>query len=415
MTLPVDRDRVLADLCDLVAIPSITGDETEAADHVASLLEDAGLDVERIDADPAALAADPAWPGAEMPRNHLPLVAGTWRGNRPGPRLLLVGHLDVVPAGDLRTWTDPPFQPVVRDGQVYGRGTCDMKGGVVAALEAIRAVAAAGLDLAGEVVLVGVPSEEDGGGGALAAIRAGFTGDLAIIPEPTRLEVVVAHAGAITFTLDVPGRAAHASTRREGISALDKMRLLLEALAEDERRRNRAETHPLMSAIGLPYPTIVGKIQGGEWASTVLDRVVVEGRYGVMLGQTPAEAAADLERGLSALWSNDDFLSRYPLRLEMTGGRFGSAEIPSDHPLPHSLSAVAERITGRRPAAVGVPYGADMRLFVNEGNTPCVMYGPGDVRHAHAADEHVPLEEVVTCARVLAEWVTQELSVPDDP
>lgn len=410
MTLSVDRDRILTDLCDLAAIPSITGDESDAADHVASLLEDAGLDVDRTDADPAALADDPAWPGGEMPRTHLPLVAGTWRGNRPGPRLLLVGHLDVVPAGDLRTWTDPPFEPVVRDGRVYGRGTCDMKGGVVAALEAIRAVAASGLDLAGEVVLVGVPSEEDGGGGALAAIRAGFTGDLAIIPEPTRLEVVVAHAGAITFTLDVPGKAAHASTRREGVSALDKVALLLEALAEDEKTRNQAETNPLMEAIGLPYPTIVGKIQGGEWASTVLDRVVLEGRYGVRLGQAPAEAAADLERALGAVWSQDEFLNQFPLRLEVTGGRFGSAEIPPDHPLPRGLAAAAERITGRQPAAIGVPYGADMRLFVNEVNTPCVMYGPGDVRHAHAADEHVPFEEVVTCARVLAEWVTRELS-----
>jgi acetylornithine deacetylase len=412
MTLSVDRDRILADLCDLVAIPSITGDETDAADHVASLLDDAGLDVDRIDTDPSALAADSAWPGAEMPRTQLPLVAGTWRGNRSGPRLLLVGHLDVVPAGDLRTWTDPPFEPVVRDGRVYGRGTCDMKGGLVAALEAIRAVATSGLDLAGEVVLVGVPSEEDGGGGALAAIRAGFTGDLAIIPEPTRLEVVVAHAGAITFTLDVPGRAAHASTRREGVSALDKVTLLLEALAEDEQSRNQGETNPLMKAIGLPYPTIVGKIHGGEWASTVLDQVVLEGRYGVRLGQSPAEAAADLERALGAFWSQDEFLSQFPLRLEVTGGRFGSAEIPPHHPLPRGLAAASERITGRQPATIGVPYGADMRLFVNEANTPCVMYGPGDVRHAHAANEHVPFEEVVTCARVLADWVTQVLSDP---
>jgi len=140
---------------------------------------------------------------------------------------------------------------------------------------------------------------------------------------------------------------------------------------------------------------------------------VLEGRYGVRLGQDPAEAAADLERALSAVWAEDEFLSQYPLRLEITGARFGSAEIPPDHPLPRGLTAAAERVSGRRPAAIGVPYGADMRLFVNEGDTPCVMYGPGDVRHAHAADEHVPFAEVVTCARVLAEWVTQELSLPD--
>ena len=204
----VQPDRMIADLADLIAIPSVTGNEGVIQGHIAGLLTAAGLEVTRLDADPQALALDPAWPGSEVPRQSLPLVAGAWRGTRPGPRILLVGHVDVVPAGDLRRWSSPPFEPVVLDGQMYGRGSCDMKGGVVSALEAIRAIAGSGIPLGGEVVMVTVPSEEDGGGGALAAIRAGFTGDVAVIPEPTRLEVVIAHAGAITFTLDVPGKAA---------------------------------------------------------------------------------------------------------------------------------------------------------------------------------------------------------------
>ena len=284
-----------------------------------------------------------------------------------------------------------------------------MKGGAVSALEAVRAIAESDIELRGEVVMVTVPSEEDGGGGALAAIRAGFTGDMAVIPEPTRLEVVIAHAGAITFTLDVPGRAAHASTRLEGVSALDKVLKLMQALVDDERKRNESEAHPLMRAIGLPYPTIIGKVNGGEWASTVLDRVVVEGRYGVRLGQSVDDATADLHRAISAAWNEDEFLRQFPVRLEVTGGKFGSAEVVADHPLPNGIAAAAERVTGRRPAMVGVPYGADMRLFVNEG-IPCVMYGPGDVRLAHAADERVPLEEVVTCARVLCDWLVATLA-----
>ena len=405
----IQPDRIVADLADLIAIPSITGNEAAVQDHIAGLLTAAGLEVTRLDADPEALALDPAWPGAEMPRQSLPLVAGTWRGMRAGPRILLVGHVDVVPAGDVRTWSSPPFEPVVRDGELFGRGSCDMKGGVVAALEAVRAIVESGIELGGEVVILTVPSEEDGGGGALAAIRAGFTGDMAVIPEPTRLEVVTAHAGAITFTLDVPGKAAHASTRLEGVSALDKVLMLLEALVDDERERNEAEANPLMRAIGLPYPTIIGKICGGEWASTVLDRVVVEGRYGVRLGQSVDAATADLRRAIRTAWSGDEFLSQFPVRLEVTGGRFGSAEVAQDHPLPMGIAAAAERVTGRRPALVGVPYGADMRLFVNEGSTPCVMYGPGDVRLAHGADERVSLEEVVTCARVLCNWLMTAL------
>ena len=145
-----------------------------------------------------------------------------------------------------------------------------MKGGVVAILAALRALVASGAAdaLDGEVLAVSVPSEEDGGQGMLAAIRAGCVGDAAVITEPTGLDVVIAHAGAITFRLTVPGRAAHASMRREGVSALDNLYTLIRALEADETARNAAETDPLMTVLGLPYPTIIGKVEGGEWAST---------------------------------------------------------------------------------------------------------------------------------------------------
>ena len=254
-----------------------------------------------------------------------------------------------------------------------------------------------------------VPSEEDGGQGTLAAIRAGATGDLCVIPEPSGLDVVIAHAGAITFRLTVPGRAAHASRRTEGVSALDNLGDLVRALEADEVRRNAAETDPLMTALGLPYPTIIGTVAGGEWASTVMDRVVAEGRYGVRLGQAPEEAADELRACIDAACAAHPFLRDHPAIVEIIGARFASSQVPADHPLPVSLAAAAEAVTGRRPALTGVPYGADMRLFIGVGETPCVIFGPGDVRLAHAADERVPLAEVEACARVLAAWVADEL------
>jgi acetylornithine deacetylase len=286
-----------------------------------------------------------------------------------------------------------------------------MKAGVAAILGAIRAVAASGAAerFEGELVAVSVPSEEDGGQGMLAAIRAGITGDMAIITEPTGLEVVIAHAGAITFRLTTPGRAAHASVRREGVSALDNLSYLVRALAADEAERNAAETDPLMTALGLPYPTIVGMVEGGDWPSTVMDRVVAHGRYGVRLGQTWRDAEADLRRCISDACAIDPFLRDHPATLEIDGGRFSSARVPADHPLPVGLADAAEATLGRRPALIGEPFGADMRLLVNEGNTPTVMYGPGDVRAAHSADEWVPLDEVVDCARTLAAWLEREL------
>jgi acetylornithine deacetylase len=408
----VDRAAFTADLLAFCAIPSLTGSEGPARDHLARRLDAGGFGVHAWDADPVALAADPAFPGMEVPRTALPLVAGTFRGTRPGKRLLLVAHTDVVPAGEPASWTTPAFAPESRDGSVFGRGACDMKGGLVAALEAMRAVCrAVGPDgLAGEVILLGVPSEEDGGAGTFAAIRAGYAGDAAVIPEPTRLDVVASSAGAITFRLAVPGRAAHASTRREGVSALDNLELLHAALRADETARNAAEMRPEMRALGLPYATIIGTVRGGDWASSLPDRVVAEGRYGVRAGQTAAGAEAELRAAIEAACAEDPWLQDHPATLEIWGGRFSSCEVPADHPLPLGLAATAAAVTGHRPPLVGVPYGSDMRLLINEGHTPCVLFGPGDVRVAHAADEHVALAEVEACARTLAAWIVGELA-----
>ena len=164
-----------------------------------------------------------------------------------------------------------------------------------------------------------------------------------------------------------------------------------------------------MTALGLPYPTIIGIVGGGEWASTVLDRVTADGRYGVRLGQTPADAEAELRAAVAAACAADPFLRDHPATIEITGGRFGSARVASDHPLPVGLAATVEAVTGRRPTLLGEPYGADMQMFINVGATPCVIFGPGDVKVAHSADEHVPLDEVEACARVLAAWVSREL------
>jgi acetylornithine deacetylase len=404
----VDPRRIERDLAALVRIPSITGAEGAVQAAVADLMAGAGLAVERLAPEPEEVRADPDWPGEEMPRSTLPIVAGSL-GRPGGRRLLLAGHVDVVPPGDPATWTVPIWDGLVRNGRLFGRGACDMKGGVVAALEAVRAVAESPARLEGQVVLLAVPSEEDGGQGMLAAIRAGFTADAAVITEPTDLAIVVAHAGAITFRLTVPGRAAHASKRREGVDALDALFVLREALLEDERRRNETETDPLMTALGLPYPTIIGKVEGGEWASTVLDRVVAEGRYGVRLGQTWRDAEADLRACVAAACEADPWLRDHPAVVEITGGRFSSARVPSDHPMPVGLADAAESVLGRRPPAIGEPYGADMRLLVNEGRTPTVMFGPGDVAVAHSADESVPLDQVADCARVLAAWIVAEV------
>lgn len=402
-----DRDRIERDLAALVAVPSITGDEYAVQNLVAEILAGIGLQIERLVVPLGDIDTDPDFPGTEVERTELPIVAGRLAGSGPGPTLILCGHVDVVPPGDPATWTTPAFEPEVRDGALYGRGACDMKGGLVAAIEAVRLVAAD--DLAGEVILLSVPSEEDGGSGALAAIRAGYTGDACIITEPSNMEMVVAHGGAITFTLGVPGKAAHASMRREGVSALDNLAYLVEALKADEAARTAAESRPEMQAIGLPYPTIIGQVEGGNWASTVMDHVAAHGRYGVTLDQDCDGAAVELRQAIATAAAEHEFLGDNPPSVAVWGGRFDSSSIDADHWLPLSLQAAARAVDAHVPQSIGAPYGADMRLFINQGNTPTVMYGPGDVKVAHAADENVPIAEVVECAEVLAQWIRNRL------
>ena len=406
----VDADWTIAALTRLVRTPSITGDEGAVQDVVVALLDEAGVPSERLEPDPAEARADPDWPGEEMPRDSLPIVIGRL-GTPGGRRLVLVGHVDVVPTGDPSTWTRDPWAAERDADRLYGRGAVDMKGGVAAILGALHALARAGLAprLGGEILFASVPSEEDGGQGMLAAIRAGVTGDMAVITEPTGLDIVIAHAGAITFRLTVPGRAAHASVRREGVSALDNLQTLVRALQADETALNGAETDPLMTVHGLPYATIIGKVSGGDWASTVIDRIVAEGRYGVKLGQSWRDAERDLLRCIDDANESDPFLRDHPATVELTGGRFSSARIPADHPLATGLAGVAGPMLGRAIAFQGEPYGADMRLLVNEGGTPTVIFGPGDKRVAHSADEWVSVDEVVACARTLAVWLVREL------
>jgi acetylornithine deacetylase len=197
--------------------------------------------------------------------------------------------------------------------------------------------------------------------------------------------------------------------RREGVSALEKLEVLHAALRADETVRNEAETDPRMHALGLPYPTIIGRVSGGDWASTVPDRIIAEGRYGVRAGQTSVQAEADLRACIEAASAADNFLRDHPVGLEIFGGRFDSATQDPDSPLARGLQATALDVDGRRPSFVGVPYGADMRLLVNQGATPTVIFGPGDPRYAHAADERVPLGQVVRCTRILAVWLDRAL------
>ena len=322
-----------------------------------------------------------------------------------------------MPAGDPRTWTTPAFTPDVREGDLYGRGANDMKGGVVAGLAAMRALAAVAdpADLAGEAVFVTVPAEEDGGAGMLAAIRAGYVGDMAVITEPTNLDIVVTQAGAITFRLVVPGKAAHASMRRHGVSALEKLEILHEALRADETAHQRGGDRPSDARhMGLPYPTIIGRVSGGDWASTVPDKIVAEGRYGVRAGQTSEGPRRTCARDcIKAASVADPFLRDRPVAVEVFGGRFDSARADPDAPLRPDFERPPKPSTGDAPASSACPMALTCACWSTRSRTPTVIFGPGDPRACPRSRRARPARSKSCAARASGRvWLDCVVYVP---
>lgn len=393
----LDVEGMLDFLGELVAVRSLGGEETPAQELVAAKMESLGLHTDVWEIDFGELARHPAY-CAEVERRHGLGVVGSL-GEGDGPTLVLNGHVDVVPAGDPGRWTHPPFAATRKDGRIYGRGACDMKGGLCCALFAAAALRKAGLR--GRLLVESVVGEEDGGAGTLAAILRGYRADGAVVPEPTALKVVPAQAGALGFRIRVPGKAAHACVRTEGVSAVERFWAVHQALLLHEREINDACDHPLLAGYDLPYPLSIGTLRAGEYPSAVPEELVCEGRYGIPLGEDLGEARRRFERVVAEAARADPWLRDHPPEVEWWGGQFAPAETPAEEAVVTELCRAFVDATGRDAEVEGVPYGADMRLLVNEGGIPTVLFGPGDVRRAHRPDEFVPVEELVTAARTL--------------
>jgi acetylornithine deacetylase len=397
-------DPLLEELAALVRIPSVSGTDAEndAQAHVAGRFANAGLEVDHWPIDLPALTAHPDFPGMEVDRDEAWGLVGRLPGAGDGPTLMLNGHVDVVPVGDPATWTAPPYSADVRAGRLRGRGSCDMKAGLIASLWAVRALRAARIRLRGDVVLASVQGEEDGGLGTFATLQRGWRADACVIPEPTELDVVPANSGALTFRLRIRGLATHAARRAEGVSAIDKFWPVSQALADLERRRHAA-VDPLVARWPLAHPLSIGRLRAGDWASSVPDLLVAEGRLGVAIGESSDHARADLEHAVAEACERDPWLRDHPVEVEWWGGQFASGRIPPDSDLVDRVRAAHRAASGGRPPDVyGAPYGSDLRLLTGLAGIPTLQYGPGDARLAHGPDESVPVADVATAARSLA-------------
>jgi acetylornithine deacetylase len=403
----VDEAEVIAGLVELMGIPSVGGSdaEIEIQHRLDRRLTEAGLDCDLWPIDLGAMSSRPGFPGVEVDRSQAwGLVGATQPAEVPA--LVLQGHVDVVPAGDRVSWHSDPFRPVAISvpgvgPSLMGRGACDMKGGVAAILGAVSAVQRSGVALSRGYAVHFCIGEEDGGLGAFSTLSRGHGGDACIIPEPTGLQLVTANAGALTFRIDIPGRATHGSTSYAGSSAIDSYLGIHQALARLQELRN-ADPEPLLAHLPLAYPLSVGRVRAGDWPSSVPDLLVAEGRYGLRIEEDPATARLQLEDAVSEAASHDGYLREHPPVVTWPGGQFRGGHLPAGHELRALVSSSHAAATGSTLGPeFGVPYGSDLRLYTG-GGVPTLHYGPGDLRLAHGPNESVPIADVLTTTRVLS-------------
>lgn len=395
------RERMIDTLQRLVHVPSVTGDEAAVQSVVDGLFHARGLDVDRWEATPDEVAPYYWHIGVEDDLAGRPNVAGVRRGTGGGRSLLLNAHVDTVEPGDPSLWSVEPLGGEVVDGRLYGRGSCDMKGGLVTYLMALDVLDELGIRLAGDVTLSATVGEENGGVGALSTILRGYRADAVLIAEPTRLALVPAQGGSLVARITVPGKSAHGAVRDEGVSAVEKFIPIFLDLLDFERERNAALDHPLYRHLRNKVPISIGVVQAGNWASTVPEQLVAEGRIGMLPGEDVDAFRAQVVARIAAMAAQDVWLRDHQPVVEWFGGQFAPCETPLEAPICQAVAGAHLQTTGAVPAIEGVPYGADMRLFTLIGGMPCVMYGAGDVRVAHHADEYIELDELATAVRAM--------------
>ncbi len=408
----LDRDRLDASLATLIRIPSVVGTEAEVevAEYLADQWELDGLEVTRHDLPLTTIRSHEDYPGEEVVRTRAMSVTATY-GNDDGPHILLLGHTDVVPIGDIDAWSADPFSGdiTIVDGKriIFGRGTCDMKAGMAAVWEAVRAVLAVDGIKKGRLTIASVCGEEDGGLGTFGLIQAGVRADVCIIAEPTSLAIVPANAGALTFRLTVLGKAIHASRKSEGVSAFEKFLPIHEALQKLELERN-ADPDALFERWNFPFALSIGTIHAGDWSSSVPGKLVAEGRIGVRPDETVEQAKQTLERVIADMCAVDPWLAAHPILVEWPGGMFAPGNTDILSAPVQMLQRAHNDQNGSDPQIYGAPYGSDLRLW-NRAGVPTVQYGPGDVTYAHTADEFVDLDETFAAAQTFVRLIVNEL------
>lgn len=381
----VDATALVQLTTDLVRFPSVTppGSEEPIARFLAERFRAHGLGVELQEVTPGRFNA-----------------VGRLGQARGRPHLVLNGHLDVVPAGD--GWSVPPFEPTVRDGRIYGRGSADMKGGLAALISAIEAVQASGAPLAGTITIAAVADEEGMQAGTQRFVEGCGPADFGIVAEPTNLRPAIAQKGDAYLEVTTHGVAAHASIPQAGHNAIADMAAIVTELEELGASYQRRVPHPL-----LGFPTLsVGTITGGTITPIVPDRCSITIDRRLLPGEDITAVQADVA----------DLIARTQVRRPRLDAAvqilkvFPPSEIAADESIVRVVQEATRTVRDTSPAPFGLAGTTDANLMIDPGGIPTVIFGPGDLAVCHKPDEYLSIDELVAACKIYVVTILTLLS-----
>ena len=400
------REALVALTQDLIRIPTVNppGDVyTDCAEFIGRRLAARGFQVEYVRAEGAPGDSD------RYPRTN---VVARIEGRRPGPCVHFNGHIDVVPAG--RGWTVDPFGGVVKDGRVYGRGACDMKGGIAASIIAVESILDAGIPFGGALEISGTVDEESGGYGGVGHLaKLGYFSrprvDHVIIPEPLNVDrVCIGHRGVWWAEIETKGRVAHGSMPFLGNCAVRHMGAVLHRIETDliPRLASKRTAMPVVPEGARQSTLNINAIHGGQPedheglpSPMVPDscRMVIDRRY--LIEEEPEAVKAEIVAILEDLRRERPGFD-YDLREVLA---FLPTMTDADAPVVRAVGAAIETVLGRPAEHVVSPGTYDQKHIVRVGHLKdCIAYGPGILDLAHQPDEYVGIDDMVHSAQVMA-------------
>ena len=399
--------RMASLLSDSLRIPSVSGNEAGFVQFIRDFALDAGLTAEMWETNEADLAAYPVAHARHLPLTGRPTLVVGLPNPGPGRSLIFNAHSDVVSAGREEKWTFGPWSGTENGGRVYGRGACDVKGPMVSALWAMLALHQTfPHGIAGRLQLELVPGEEDCVTlGTLTSLVKGHRADACIVLEPTECLPRNASRPGLRFEILCRGRAVHGTVKWLGEDAIALSQVVLSSLKELETRWNDPSADPLFSSYPIARPITVDTVRGGEWQGMICDECRVSGYLEILPNDEPADWMKRLTVELTELLDQQEQNSRrisveYPETYKGHCTRSESSLCKTAEGMLESSVGLLQNTSLTWNSWSGFNSGCEAGLRANLENTPTLVWGPGSLAQAHAADEFIEFHQVETVARM---------------